>query len=261
LGIFLARDPWEGDALHPITFNGYVYVNQNPVLLTDPSGKCPICWILILLGLAACSSPGDSCPALTGNLPPGPFGKLPRAEALVEVQKLHNIQLPPGFQFEYDPSKPLGITGLTHWFDDPKFGKISIYEVAFTAYAPLNPDYGSVSSAYDIEAIMVHEAVHAWQIYTMMNLAEDSKSGFKQANTGNPYQPSYTEGDWYGKYKKVFEWQAWDYVENHEPPLCPSQEQKENIKNLKRDNYGPPYPLIPGLNSDRLLSLVGYPLP
>ena len=108
---------------------------------------------------------------------------------------------------------------------------------------------------------MVHEAVHAWQIASIMKLAADDTSNFKRLNTGNPNEPSYTEVAWYGKYKKAFEWQAWEYVENHQPPLCPSQEQKDNIANLKRDNYGPPYPLIPGLDSDRLPSLVGYPLP
>jgi len=111
---------------------------------------------------------------------------------------------------------------------------------------------------------MVHEAVHAWQIYSIKKLAEDPKSNFKSANTGNPYQPSYTESAWFGKYKKVFEWEAWTYVENHEPPLCPSQEQKDNITALKRDYYQPPangYPLIPGLPTTDRIPLVGYPLP
>jgi RHS repeat-associated protein len=61
LGIFTSRDPWSGDVMQPITLNGHIYVNQNPILLTDPSGKlpCPICWIIILL-LAACNSDSSS---------------------------------------------------------------------------------------------------------------------------------------------------------------------------------------------------------
>jgi len=46
LGIFLSRDPWEGDALSPMSLNVWLYVYDNPVNRTDPSGwQCqgPIC--------------------------------------------------------------------------------------------------------------------------------------------------------------------------------------------------------------------------
>ncbi len=39
LGIFLARDPWEGDVLRPGSMNGFNYVEGNPVNAVDPSGK------------------------------------------------------------------------------------------------------------------------------------------------------------------------------------------------------------------------------
>ncbi len=38
LGIFLARDPWEGDVLRPGSMNGFGYVEGNPVNALDPSG-------------------------------------------------------------------------------------------------------------------------------------------------------------------------------------------------------------------------------
>jgi hypothetical protein len=40
--------------------NGYSYIEGNPVLLTDPSGKCPMCWIIIAILAAACSSDSSS---------------------------------------------------------------------------------------------------------------------------------------------------------------------------------------------------------
>lgn len=39
MGRFLTRDTWEGDANNPITFNYWVYASENPINLTDPSGK------------------------------------------------------------------------------------------------------------------------------------------------------------------------------------------------------------------------------
>ena len=41
LGIFLARDPWNGDVLRPGSMNGWNYVDGNPVDSTDPSGANP----------------------------------------------------------------------------------------------------------------------------------------------------------------------------------------------------------------------------
>jgi len=35
---FLARDPWPGRGILPISYNAWVYANQNPVGLTDPTG-------------------------------------------------------------------------------------------------------------------------------------------------------------------------------------------------------------------------------
>jgi RHS repeat-associated protein len=60
LGIFLSRDPWPGDQLRSGSMNGYSYIEGNPVLLTDPSGKCPMCWIIIAILAAACSSDSSS---------------------------------------------------------------------------------------------------------------------------------------------------------------------------------------------------------
>jgi hypothetical protein len=38
LGIFLARDPWSGDAMRPGSMNGWNYTDGNPVNKIDPSG-------------------------------------------------------------------------------------------------------------------------------------------------------------------------------------------------------------------------------
>ncbi|MBI5565987.1 MAG: RHS repeat-associated core domain-containing protein [Chloroflexi bacterium] len=39
LGMFLSRDPWEGDQLRPGSMNGWNYTEGNPVNRVDPNGK------------------------------------------------------------------------------------------------------------------------------------------------------------------------------------------------------------------------------
>ncbi len=39
-GTFLSRDAWEGNSFQPQSFNGWNYVEENPVLYIDPSGNC-----------------------------------------------------------------------------------------------------------------------------------------------------------------------------------------------------------------------------
>ncbi len=39
LGIFLSRDPWDGDVMQPGSVNGFNYTKENPVNEIDPSGK------------------------------------------------------------------------------------------------------------------------------------------------------------------------------------------------------------------------------
>ncbi len=39
-GTFLSHDAWEGDELQPQSFNGWNYVEENPVNRIDPSGFC-----------------------------------------------------------------------------------------------------------------------------------------------------------------------------------------------------------------------------
>ncbi len=41
-GTFLSRDAWEGDSRRPLTFNGWSYVEDNPINYTDPTGKCSV---------------------------------------------------------------------------------------------------------------------------------------------------------------------------------------------------------------------------
>jgi RHS repeat-associated protein len=40
LGVFLSRDPYEGNPSQPMSLNQYAYVEGNPVNKTDPSGLC-----------------------------------------------------------------------------------------------------------------------------------------------------------------------------------------------------------------------------
>jgi RHS repeat-associated protein len=40
-GRFLTMDPWRGDLNRPNTLNPYLYASGNPLVFSDPSGKCP----------------------------------------------------------------------------------------------------------------------------------------------------------------------------------------------------------------------------
>ncbi len=71
-GRFVTRDVWEGDYQRPLSLNGWNYVNANPVILTDPSGRCPWCVIIILAALGL-----QFCPVLPQTLPPPPPGTVP----------------------------------------------------------------------------------------------------------------------------------------------------------------------------------------
>ena len=43
-GRFLTRDPLRGDPSAPATLNAFGYAHANPMLMSDPSGLCPMCW-------------------------------------------------------------------------------------------------------------------------------------------------------------------------------------------------------------------------
>jgi RHS repeat-associated protein len=49
-GRFQSRDTWDGDVNHPKSFNRWNYVNGNPVMLTDPSGRSPLWCGVPLIG-------------------------------------------------------------------------------------------------------------------------------------------------------------------------------------------------------------------
>jgi len=226
-GVFLSRDPWEGDVSQPKTLNPYAYSLNNPVLLTDPSGEipCPICWLLIAL-LAACDTQDDSC-ALE-DLSRDVLMSISREEALARIQDQFNIQLPPSsfqfidpgdltptpidFRFVYDPSTSgdtaISTTGgRTPWFDQTDWGQVQIREAAFSKF-----DF----NAHDIALIMVHEALHAWQQYSLVQKANDPNSDFVTFNA-RPNKPPYYTGEWYDKYAAGIELQAWEYGLDHFP--------------------------------------------
>lgn len=43
-GRFMTSDPERGDPSSPRSLNPYIYGYANPILLTDPTGRCPMCW-------------------------------------------------------------------------------------------------------------------------------------------------------------------------------------------------------------------------
>ena len=52
LGRFISKDPFDGVKQDPQSLNGYIYVGNNPVNLTDPSGKC-VPWCVAAIGWVA----------------------------------------------------------------------------------------------------------------------------------------------------------------------------------------------------------------
>jgi RHS repeat-associated protein len=43
-GRFVTRDPVVDDLQTPLSLNPFIYAQETPTRLTDPSGKCPMCW-------------------------------------------------------------------------------------------------------------------------------------------------------------------------------------------------------------------------
>jgi RHS repeat-associated protein len=73
MGRFLSIDPVLGDPARPRTWNRYAYVHNNPVILTDPDGRCEaICWGLIILGGVLLSGDVANAPAPGDKLYPSP---------------------------------------------------------------------------------------------------------------------------------------------------------------------------------------------
>ncbi len=72
--------------------------------------------------------------------------------ALDSLEQRFKITLPPGYYFDFGPVRTPGAGGETYWFNDKDHGKVRISELAFSE---------SVYNAYDVAAVMVHEAVHA----------------------------------------------------------------------------------------------------
>jgi RHS repeat-associated protein len=79
-GRFLSVDPtWiSADLLQPQTWNRYSYALNNPVNMTDPDGKCPICVVVLVgvagglfLGVGPANAPG---PGDTIQVNPDPSG-------------------------------------------------------------------------------------------------------------------------------------------------------------------------------------------
>jgi RHS repeat-associated protein len=78
MGRFLTRDTWGGDANIPITYNRWQYANANPVMYTDPSGRCigPLALLCIGVPLVGAMLILSSAPSDTRILDENPAGEL-----------------------------------------------------------------------------------------------------------------------------------------------------------------------------------------
>jgi len=274
-GRFISRDTWVGDAKNPITYDKWVYASANPVYYMDPSGEFPIPILLLLIALGIISSTSGCttgpepivCPPLPANLQPDSLSKNPREQSLQNIKDYFGIQLPPpvtyvdinhqshstSYKFVYSPSTgPHG--GYTPWFTNrlegswgSKWGDLIIFETSFTHPLEFN--------AYDIAAAMVHEATHAWQQYTLVQLAQAPQSRFMQ----NLENHSYYTSEWGEDYQPAREFEASSYVLQHYPtPLCMSSYARDNEQDYLNKNFH--FKHIVGLELSPW-PMPGYPLP
>ncbi|MDP1624664.1 MAG: RHS repeat-associated core domain-containing protein [bacterium] len=271
-GRFVSRDTFGGIYTDPFTFNRWGYAHNNPVTLTDPSGHCDILCILAILaalGIIAsgCSvnNPVDVCESLPESLEPDALKKMPRTQAIASIKDNFGIQLPPpaiykdilgthhttSYAFKYSPVSN-GRAGFTPWFTNQfegswgsKWGDVIIFEDSFKKFS---------YNAYDIAAVMVHEAMHAWQQYTLSQLAQDTQSTFMQDLRNH----SYYRWEWGVEHTSVLEHEASVYVLNHAPtPLCISPTRR-GVEEKNRNRYSATEPWH-GLTLPWQMS--GYPLP
>lgn len=266
---------WDGLPQSPITYNKWVYANSNPLYYTDASGNFPIPLFLLLLGLgvitfgtSSCNisldPEPDTCPPLPENLQPDALRTTPREQSLANIQNYFGIQLPPtaayidqnrnshstSYHFVHSTfDDGQGHAGHTPWFPDNNalgtWGEVIIFELAFKVVG---------NNAYDIADVMVHEAMHAWQQYTLVQLAQDSTSSFSQYAENQAY---YTK-EWQAKYNKVMEYEASSYVLQHTPnPLCTRDYMRRN--ELDYHNQNRDFTPVPGIPMSPW-PMAGYPL-
>ena len=277
IGRFLTRDAWTGLPTTPISYNKWLYANSNPLYYTDSSGNFPIPLVLLLLGLgiitfgtSSCNvgPEPDVCPPLPTNLQPDKLSSVPREQALDNIRIGFSIQLPPSVtyidvfgnshstshHFVYSSSDILDHMGYTPWFSgnnvylEAEWGDIVIYELAIKGFG---------FNAYDIASTMVHEAMHAWEQYSLAQLSQDKRSSFTQIYENTLY---YTK-EWEDRYTAVLEYEASSYVLQHTPtPLCTRKTATDNQtryrEKFEEDAKNAP---IPGIG--QYWPMAGYPLP
>jgi hypothetical protein len=101
--------------------------------------------------------------------------------------------------------------------------------------------------------VMIHEAIHVWEQYTLSQLAQDPESPFSQFKENQTY---YTY-EWGDKYSKFLEYTANTYMIQKTPtPLCTRKKMRDNeAKLLELNKKG--LIAVPGWDG----TLLGYPLP
>jgi RHS repeat-associated protein len=279
-GRFLTKDTWEGVSTSPISYNKWVYANSNPLYYTDASGNFPIPLILLLLslgiitfGTSGCSTePGpepDACPPLSDdNLQPHALRVNPPEQSLQNIKNSFGIQLPPpvtyidqngvshttSYDFVFSEKNTVSsyfqAGGYTPWFIDNSsygtWGDVVIFRTTFQRFG---------NSAYDIASVMVHEAMHAWQQYTLVQLAQDPESAFAKDIRNETY---YTK-EWQNTYGAMMEYEASSYTLSHMPnPLC-TREEMRKVEQANKDAFGREMTSIPGVVGQ--WQMAGYPLP
>jgi hypothetical protein len=181
-------------------------------------------------------------------------------QSLANIQNYFGIKLPPpttskgkttSYSFKFkrsltgvDPWQE-GVGGHTPWFDKKDWGDVDIFQITFEYYK---------YNAYDIAAYMVHEATHAWQQYSIAEMARTPGAFLS-------YNFDYYTSAWRDKYDAAMEVEAYQQALNADPnPLCLRQNAKNKLNDWKGRYAKLSQPTIRGINSITV-PLLGYPLP
>lgn len=186
MGRFLARDTWAGDANIPMSFNAWLYVDGNPINLSDPSGQFPT------------YVPTPHCNAIT-SLSKYPFLEFGVSEADMKgwtcdelIRVIHELN-------QFDAKVTNGLSRVITWtipvkridkYGDCAFykysGKIEVYNGPKTYYICAPGTFG-------------HELAHAWDHRMNLNGKFAKYVGASKFlwwyNVGNETPPIYGGGD------------------------------------------------------------------
>jgi hypothetical protein len=124
------------------------------------------------------------------------------------IQQSLNIKLPDTHRFQYGGGD-YSAAGKTPWFHEADWGNVFVYELAFERYG---------YSPCDVAGIMIHEATHAWQQYSLEKMTTDPRySDFRQDPKNVYVDPVanglfwlYRQKEWQEEFGPLLEIQAYD---------------------------------------------------